>query len=257
MSDLVSIGGGHQLSPEAAASWRRMAALSKDVDTRYINSSTRDYATQLDWFRNKGKPGYPKYVADPDTSKHVWRPNDTKDKGARALDVNAPLRTWLVSNGADHGWYRPWPDIEPWHFEYRIQFDKFKDDDMPLSKDDLKEIRSVVKELIPEIAEGVLKYQNTLSPNAATLTGNKTLSTWGAIQQNIYTRSTANDIKARVSAIEKAINKGTTVSAKDVAAELRPLLSADLRAAVQNLPSQDADKIADAVIRALVEGLSD
>lgn len=134
MSGLVSIGGGHSLSPEAAASWERMKRAGNPG--RVINSSTRDYATQLDWYRNRGEPDYPKYVANPDESKHVWRPNDKRDKGARALDLNDPARSWMVKHGGAHGWYRPWPTVEPWHFEYRIEHDKHLGDDMPITRAD-------------------------------------------------------------------------------------------------------------------------
>lgn len=134
MSGLVSIGEGHSLSPEAAASWERMKRAG--MPGRVINSSTRDYATQKRWFQNKGKPGYPKYVANPDESKHVWRPNDKRDKGARALDLNDPARSWFVKHGRAHGWVRPWPDIEPWHFEYEIARDAHLEDDMPLTRAD-------------------------------------------------------------------------------------------------------------------------
>ena len=140
MSGLVSIGGGHSLSPEAAASWERMKRAGNPG--RVINSSTRDYATQLDWYRNRGEPDYPKYVANPDESKHVWRPNDKRDKGARALDLNDPARAWMVKHGGAHGWYRPWPDVEPWHFEYRIEHDKHLEDDMPTAKEIIDELLS-------------------------------------------------------------------------------------------------------------------
>lgn len=237
---LVDIGGGHSLSPQAAASWFR--TIADGNPGRVINSSTRDYATQLDWYRNKGEPGYPKYVADPNESKHVWRPNDKRDKGARALDLNDPARAWMVKNGARHGWFRPWPDIEPWHFEYDISKDRMKD--MALSDKDIE-----------KIVKGVWAETKNVGKSAGDTLGTRTPSAMLMLQQGTYARRDAREALARIKAVEAAINKGTAVSAKDVARELRPLIAADIRAAVKDIPANEADKIADAVLAAFGEAL--
>lgn len=237
MSELVDVGRGHSLSPEAAASWKRMVAARMPDDG--LTSSTRSLARQWELYNHKGQPGWPKYVAHPNESKHVWRPDDKKDKGGRAVDVSGTTRTWMIRNAAEHGWYRPWPDIEPWHFEYVIKDDKHKDDDVALTNEDIQ-----------KIAEAVSKHQNTLSANAAKAAGTKTLSVAGALQQNIYTRRDVREILARLNAVEKALNKGTGVSAKDVAKELRPLIVADIKTAIAGIPAADADRIADAVVEA-------
>ena len=65
---LVSIGGGHTLAPDAAASYLRMVA---DGCPRGITSSTRSWETQDRWWRNQGRPGFPKVADHPDRSKHV------------------------------------------------------------------------------------------------------------------------------------------------------------------------------------------
>ena len=131
---LVGVGRGHTLSPEAAASWKRMARAG--MPTGGLTSSTRSLARQWDLYNNRGKPGWPKYAAHPLESKHVWRPDDKKDRGGRAVDVNEPTRSWLVKNGAAHGWRRPFVAVEPWHFEYNITKDKHLEDDMPLTRAD-------------------------------------------------------------------------------------------------------------------------
>lgn len=134
MSELVSVGRGHTLAPEAAASWKRMVAAG--MPDAGLTSSTRSLARQRELYANRGKPGWPKYAAHPNESKHVWRPADKRDRGGRAVDVNDPTRAWLVKHGGAHGWYRPWPTVEPWHFEYRIEHDKHLEDDMPLTRAD-------------------------------------------------------------------------------------------------------------------------
>lgn len=69
-----------------------------------------------------------------------------------------------------------------------------------------------------------------------------------------------NTIAARLTALEKAINKGTGVSARDVARELEPLLADDIRQgisqAVANLPERDATTIAQAVASTLAARLA-
>lgn len=127
---LVSIGDGHTLQENAALSVARMRR--DGAPKGPINSSTRSFATQADWYKNKGKPGYPKYADDPNKSKHVWRPADKNDKGARALDVNDPLRSWMIKYGARYGWIRT-ISVEPWHFEYHESRDKFLN--QPLQKE--------------------------------------------------------------------------------------------------------------------------
>lgn len=125
--ELVSIGvGTHALNSDAAASFARMVA--DGMPTGTINTSTRSYTQQSSWYRNQGKPGYPKYADHPDRSKHVWRP-DAADKGARALDVatNSLMQAWLIKHGKGHGWFRR-IKVEPWHWEYESQHDLGVDD---------------------------------------------------------------------------------------------------------------------------------
>lgn len=125
--ELVSIGvGSHRLNSDAAASFARMVA--DGMPTGTINTSTRSHALQTSWYKNQGKPGYPKYADHPDRSKHVWRP-DAADKGARALDVatDSPMHAWLIKHGKGHGWFRR-IKVEPWHWEYESQHDLGVDD---------------------------------------------------------------------------------------------------------------------------------
>ncbi|WP_146841748.1 M15 family metallopeptidase [Cellulomonas composti] len=86
---LVPIGGGHTLREDAAASWERMRAAGCPAGP--INSSTRSYAQQKDWYLHQGEPGYPAVADHPDRSKHVWRPTSTTDTGGRALDLTTQV----------------------------------------------------------------------------------------------------------------------------------------------------------------------
>jgi hypothetical protein len=134
---LVSIGvGNHTLSADAAASLER-CFLAGAPRTK-INTSTRSEELQMLWYKNQGKPGFPKYAAHPDESKHVWRPDDPEDQGARALDVaeGSGLWVWLVAHGGPHGWHRPLKH-EPWHWERDAARDKHKNAvPLPVAQED-------------------------------------------------------------------------------------------------------------------------
>ena len=122
---LVSIGGAHTLEAKAAASYERMRKAGCPAG---VTSSTRSYAQQLDWYTHQGEPGYPAKAANPNTSKHVWRPSDASDRGGRALDLPEPARAWVRAYGASYGWMRDRVSGEPWHMEYEIANDKHLND---------------------------------------------------------------------------------------------------------------------------------
>ena len=143
---LVSVGGAHTLEEKAAASYQRMR---KAGCPEGITSSTRSYSQQKDWYLNQGKPGYPPMAANPDTSKHVWRPNDTRDKGARALDIPEPARSWVRAYGSAFGWMKDRVGGETWHMEYEIWNDSHQDD----QEDDVtpEEIKTAVRSAMVEL----------------------------------------------------------------------------------------------------------
>lgn len=112
---LISIGGGHSLSEPAGLSYKRAQKAGLPVG---ITSSTRSYPLQNSYYIHQGEPGYPALADNPDKSKHVDRPDDTKDKGARALDLPAGgPREWMHAHGAYYGWFARIKS-EKWHFEY-------------------------------------------------------------------------------------------------------------------------------------------
>lgn len=115
MAHLVDIGGGHQLRDDAAAAY---LAMRRDGCPAGITSSTRSYARQTDLYRNQGRPGWPALADNPDRSKHVWRPDDRRDTGARALDLPEPARAWVRARGHFYGWRKDRVRGEVWHMEY-------------------------------------------------------------------------------------------------------------------------------------------
>ena len=150
---LISIGDGHSLIENAGQSILR--AFRDGAPRQTINSSTRSYSQQYDWYVNRGKTGYPVYVEHPNTSKHVYRPGQI-DEGARALDVNDPLRNWLVTRGSEYGWRRT-ISHEPWHFEYFVNLDtkRFLPPPPPITPIDEEDIMATLAEL-----EAVVGKQN-------------------------------------------------------------------------------------------------
>src|SRR5690606_6645131 len=75
-----------------------------------------------------------KMADHPRRSKHVWRPSDREDKGARALDLPEPARAWVRKNGHRYGWMKDRVRGEAWHTEYEKQRDTMEDTDMPLTR---------------------------------------------------------------------------------------------------------------------------
>jgi hypothetical protein len=136
---LVNIGGGHSLVADAAASYERMRDAGCPSG---INSSTRSYEEQKDWYEHQGEPGYPPVADHPDRSKHVYRPQDTSDQGGRALDLPEPARGWVRAHGAPYGWMKDRVGGESWHMEYEVahdtQEDEMSDSQYKALKDELE-----------------------------------------------------------------------------------------------------------------------
>src|SRR5690606_6445828 len=119
--DLVALGvGKHSLRADAAASYLRML---EDGMPPVITSSTRSLAWQTKLFRNQGKPGWPPQAARPESSKHVWRPDDAADTGGRALDLPGEARAWVRRHGSVYGWAKDRVPDELWHMEYEPRHD--------------------------------------------------------------------------------------------------------------------------------------
>lgn len=174
---LMAIGGGFQLNTPAGLAYLR----ARQAGLPYgITTATRSYSLQWSWYVNQGKPGFPAMADHPAKSKHVYRPDDPKDQGARALDLPAGgPREWMTKHGHKFGWFRRIKS-EPWHFEYEEWNDPSKnteeqdEDDMPLNDEDKKWIHDEMvkimrsREFADKVADAIL---NARVPEHAELTG--------------------------------------------------------------------------------------
>ena len=112
----VTIVGDHYLREDAARSYLRMR---RDGCPAGITSSSRSLELQTLYFQHQGEPNWPPKADHPSRSKHVWRPADTRDTGARALDLpdDGP-RAWVREHGHRYGWIKDRVSREKWHMEY-------------------------------------------------------------------------------------------------------------------------------------------
>jgi hypothetical protein len=158
---LTGVGDGHTLRSDAAASLAR--ARRDGAPAGCITSSTRSIARQQELYDHQGDPGWPALAAKPSESKHVWRPDDPVDQGARAIDCKDPLRSWLVTRPA-YGWLRTIKK-EPWHFEYASARDSYlsapaQEDDMTPEQDNLlRHIVAMVGEVPARTSAAVWDYR--------------------------------------------------------------------------------------------------
>lgn len=114
--EMASVGEGHSLMPEAASSFREMAAAAAaEGVTLSIGSSYRSYDTQAAAYSNwkatgNNLNGTPvPSIASPGNSNHGW---------GRALDLGGNgAYKWLANNAASFGWFTI--SNEPWHWEFR------------------------------------------------------------------------------------------------------------------------------------------
>lgn len=109
---LVTIRTGHQLAPDAAASYERMSVeygATLPVESAYRDSAQQRYLYQ-GWLARR--PGF-NFALPPGSSKHEL---------GLAVDFRPAAFGWLEENAARHGWRRTNPG-EPWHHEYLAALD--------------------------------------------------------------------------------------------------------------------------------------
>jgi hypothetical protein len=138
MTGLVAVGGGHWLAPAPAAAYAAMLAGGCPPG---ITSSTRTVARQQEFYDHQGQPGWPATADHPARSKHVWRPDDPKDQGARALDLPPGPEAWVRAWGAPYGWLVDQVHGEHWHVEHEPT--TAQEDDV-----DLDDIKTAMLELM-------------------------------------------------------------------------------------------------------------
>ena len=107
----VTIAPGHWLAPAAAASYARARAAGAPAG---VTDARLTEAEQADLWRRQGHLGL------------ASRPNSPQalHQQGIALDLPNPARSWFVTHGAAHGWSRPFPSKEPWHFVYSLVLDR-------------------------------------------------------------------------------------------------------------------------------------
>lgn len=113
MTTLTSIGSGHRLAADAAASYQRTRAAGCPAG---ITSAYRDPAEQAELRRRYLAGTFPNYAAPPEASDHC--------KGL-ALDLPTGPRQWMRAHGAAYGWQFTDPK-EPWHVAYRAATDSHR-----------------------------------------------------------------------------------------------------------------------------------
>lgn len=117
--DLCSIGDGHRLRADAAATYVAMNAAYAAVfgEPISITDSYRSYGSQqsLSWQK-------PNLAARPGTSNHGW--GVAVDVFGGIDDYGSDRHAWLTDHGPSYGWFNPqWAQAggsrpEPWHWEF-------------------------------------------------------------------------------------------------------------------------------------------
>lgn len=130
MTALAGIGDGFTLILPGGLSYFRM--IRDGMPGGGITTATRSWDQQWDWYIHQGQPGYPDLVANPKTSKHVYRPG-WADEGARALDLKWEQAEWVRLHGSKYGWMSGRVKGEWWHKEYEPWNDQFRDAPAPVT----------------------------------------------------------------------------------------------------------------------------
>jgi hypothetical protein len=177
----------------------------------------------------------------PDLSKHVWRPNDTKDKGARAIDCDDPLRAWLRRYGRPYGWTFP---IKPekWHAEYDSALDTKRSNTMSWT--------DTTGTTNPITGKPVTKAE------ALQIAQHYAFRAW---QLGIEARTQTAALSAAVTALTEDPEIDADALAMDVSAALAPMLTdtiVDAIAAAGVLTPEQARDAAEAAIREVLGSLA-
>jgi flagellum-specific peptidoglycan hydrolase FlgJ len=129
-SELVSIGNGLKLEPNAAADYLKMEQDANADGVQFnVTDAYRTYEIQdviFDWDRynrtgEKKKKGTNTAAALPGTSNHGW---------GKAIDIfPASAQQWIKKNGYKYNWswYEGKSINEPWHFTWTTDSSKLKE----------------------------------------------------------------------------------------------------------------------------------
>lgn len=228
---LVSIGGGHFLEARAAEQYFVMIKAGCPVGG--IKSSTRAYELQMSYYINQGRPGWPALADHPNLSKHVYRPTDSKDIGARALDFFGDAKIWVREHGHDYGFMKDRVRGEDWHIEFEYWNVQITEEDMGLT------------------------YQETM--NAIAETAAKSVQFQDAIRKAVWTQAVSREGQLIPIIQEIADTKTEVIAAK--ARELGQQAAIDnMKIAIERLSSgEDFDeaKLAQGVLDTFKAYLAD
>lgn len=122
--DVVSIGSGHKLRADAAASYQRMRAAGMPAGvTSSYRTPAEQQALRDAWVAHVNGTGpQANYALPPDESDHV--------RGT-ALDLPWGARVWVEQHGQAHGWHGV--TNEKWHKAYNPTTDTHQEDEMELT----------------------------------------------------------------------------------------------------------------------------
>lgn len=116
--NLVDIGGGRYLNPDAAASWQEMYNAAKEAGVNLgVTDAYRTYDQQVTCAKTKGISGRGGTCAVPGTSNHGWGKALDINNGKGIIGANSPQYKWLTKNADKYGWGGI--SNETWHWEYR------------------------------------------------------------------------------------------------------------------------------------------
>ena len=113
---LVDIGRGFKMAPNAASSFKTMAAdaAKEGVDLFGINNTYRSVALQSQLFQK----ALAKYGSEQAARKWVAPPGRSKHNVGLAVDFSSrPAAAWMKGKGTNYGWHNYAP--EWWHYSYK------------------------------------------------------------------------------------------------------------------------------------------
>ncbi|WP_062299290.1 M15 family metallopeptidase [Demequina maris] len=157
------------LESRSLAAFTRAVASGCPLD---VNSSWRDPAIQERLFQDSYTSDF---GASAQFDRRVWKgvsywrrrakasnggptvsvaiPGTSLHEDGLALDLGERARTWMAGHPGfgwvNPGWARAAATLEPWHYEYTADIDEHEEDDMPLTKDDIAQLRALIREEVP------------------------------------------------------------------------------------------------------------
>lgn len=138
------IAPGHWLADHAAASYQRARTAGAPAG---ITDAGRTEAEQARLYQLQGHLGL------------AARPNSPQAVHQQGIALDLPAggpREWFVAYGREHGWYRPFPTKEPWHFVYSLITDQHLTQSVTPTPITQEDIVATIEDLVSVLrSEGV------------------------------------------------------------------------------------------------------